>query len=48
MARKSCNHCHQPIAQGEAVLRSINFEQIAWHQECYLVRELAPALVAAS
>lgn len=47
MARKTCTSCGTSIANGEAVVRSINFEQVAWHPECYLTRELDEQLVSA-
>lgn len=49
MARKICNHCQETVRSGEAVIRSIGFQQVAWHKDCYLVRDITPAeLVAAS
>lgn len=40
---RTCNHCHRPIPAGEAVIRSISFEQVSWHRDCYEVHMIAAA-----
>ena len=35
MNHLTCTACHQPVAYGEAVMRSRSFEQFAWHPACY-------------
>lgn len=37
-----CEDCHHEIAAGEAVLRTVNFERLAFHRECWALR-LLPA-----
>lgn len=44
MARKICTVCETPIDNGKAVIRTISFEQVAFHPECYLTRGQAPSL----
>lgn len=33
-----CHDCHQPIPRGEAVLRAVSFESLAFHRECWALR----------
>lgn len=47
MARHTCKTCGTAIPSGQAVIRSIDFEQVAWHAECYLTRESNEQLVSA-
>lgn len=35
MSHLTCNLCSEPVALGDAVLRSRNFERVAWHPACY-------------
>lgn len=34
MRKHTCTSCHQPIDRGAAVIRSIDFHQVAWHRGC--------------
>lgn len=47
MARKTCSSCNTAIPNGEAVIRSIDFEQVAWHAECFLTLDRDAQLVTA-
>ncbi len=38
----NCTECHHEIAPGQAVLRTVNFERLAFHRECWAFR-LLPA-----
>lgn len=38
----TCTECHCEIPSGEAVLRTVNFERLAFHRECWAFR-LLPA-----
>ena len=30
-----CTSCGEKIPNGQAVIRSIDFEQVAWHKACF-------------
>ncbi|HEX6514794.1 MAG TPA: hypothetical protein VF049_04425 [Nocardioidaceae bacterium] len=34
MRKHICTSCQRPIDRGEAVIRSIDFVQVAWHRDC--------------
>lgn len=34
----TCDECHQEIPAGEAVVRTVNFERLAFHRECWAWR----------
>ena len=38
----TCNDCHCEIPSGGAVVRTVNFERLAFHRECWALR-LLPA-----
>jgi hypothetical protein len=38
MNKYLCEKCFNPIPAGEAVLRSVLFERVAWHKDCYETR----------
>jgi hypothetical protein len=38
----TCTECHCEIVPGHAVLRTVNFERLAFHRECWAFR-LLPA-----
>jgi hypothetical protein len=42
-----CTDCREPIPNGKAVLRSVAFEQVAWHQECWDLAHAEPVLLSA-
>lgn len=35
MATYYCYECDEPVGRGVALMRSINFEQVAFHRECW-------------
>jgi hypothetical protein len=40
-----CDDCDEPIPNGQAHIRSVNFRQVAWCDFCHLVR-IGNALIA--
>lgn len=36
--RYLCEGCFNPIPAGEAVLRSVMFQRVAWHKDCFETR----------
>lgn len=42
MSRYTCTDCHEPIPNGEAVIRSISFERVAFCSWCAERRGIAP------
>ena len=39
MSKRICKSCDQPIANGQAVIRSINLERVYFHSECWDLRQ---------
>lgn len=44
MNHYTCTECHTEIPTGEAVLRSVSLQRVAYHQDCYDARVERPAL----
>lgn len=42
MTTFACRACPEPVARRYAVIRSVNFEQVAWHRECAEREGLTP------
>jgi hypothetical protein len=40
--KHTCHDCQQAIPPGQAVLRAANFEQVAFHRECWALRLVPP------
>ena len=34
----NCTTCHESIPAGQAVIRSANFQKVAYHRECWQLR----------
>lgn len=48
MARYTCTDCQRPIENGQAHIRSVMFQQVAWCRVCWAIRhEIAEWLAAA-
>jgi hypothetical protein len=37
MATDYCYECDEPVSRSIAIMRSVNFEQVAFHRECWTV-----------
>lgn len=35
MATYYCYECDEPVTSSVAIMRSVNFEQVAFHRECW-------------
>ena len=35
MATYYCYECDEPVSRAIAIMRSVNFEQVAFHRECW-------------
>lgn len=42
MTTFACETCGQPVIRRDAVLRSVNFVQVAWHRDCAEAKGLTP------
>ena len=41
-----CVECRRPIPNGEAVIRSVSLQRVAWHADCYELRGIQLATFA--
>jgi len=44
MSTYICRDCEQPVNRGEAHVRSVNFEQVAYCHDCWTARRSATSI----